>query len=106
MAKPVIITVDDDPQVLSAVRRDLRSRYAADYRIVSASSGAEGLQAVEQLKGRGDTVALFLVDQRMPQMEGTDFLVQARPQFPRAKRVTVSTPTCSAPTGRPVGASR
>jgi thioredoxin reductase (NADPH) len=90
VAKPVIITVDDDPQVLSAVRRDLRSRYAADYRIVSASSGAEGLQAVEQLKGRGDTVALFLVDQRMPQMEGTDFLVQARPQFPRAKRVLLT----------------
>ena len=90
MAKPVILGVDDDPQVLSAVRRDLRSKYSADYRIVSAPSGAEALDAAEQLKGRGDTVALFLVDQRMPQMEGTEFLVEARKIFPDAKRVLLT----------------
>ena len=90
MAKPVILTVDDDPQVLAAVRRDLRAKYSADYRIVSAPSGAEAMEAAEQLKGRGDTVALYLVDQRMPQMEGTDFLLQAGPLHPAAKRVLLT----------------
>ena len=90
MAKPAIVTVDDDPQVLSAVRRDLRAKYSADYRIVSAPSGREALEAVNQLKGRGDTVALFLADQRMPEMEGTEFLAEARPIFPSAKRVLLT----------------
>ena len=90
MAKPAIVTVDDDPQVLAAVRRDLRSKYAAAYRIVSASSGAEALEAAEKLKGRGDSVALFLVDQRMPQMEGTEFLALSRPLYPDAKRVLLT----------------
>jgi thioredoxin reductase (NADPH) len=90
VAKPVILTVDDDPQVLSAVRRDLRSKYAADYRIVSAPTGADAVAAAEQLKGRGDAIALFLVDQRMPQMEGTDLLVQVSPLFPNAKRVLLT----------------
>ena len=90
MAKPVILTVDDDPQVLSAVRRDLRTKYSSDYRIVSAPSGSDALEVAEQLKGRGDTIALFLVDQRMPQMGGTDFLVKARPLYPDAKRVLLT----------------
>ncbi len=90
MAKPTILTVDDDAQVLAAVRRDLRTKYSADYRIVSAPSGSEALEAAEQLKGRGDSVALFLADQRMPNMEGTEFLAAARPLFPDAKRVLLT----------------
>lgn len=90
MSKPAIVAVDDDPQVIGAVRRDLRSRYAEDYRIVSAGSGAEAIEALEGLKARGDSVALFLVDQRMPQMSGTEFLLEARPLFPDAKRLLLT----------------
>ena len=90
MSKPAIIAVDDDPQVISAVARDLRARYAADYRIISAESGAEALDVLGSLRERGDTVALFLVDQRMPVMSGTTFLVDAKDAFPRAKRVLLT----------------
>ena len=85
MSKPVILTVDDDPQVLAAVRRDLRTNYAQDYRIVSAGSGTVG-----ELKARGQTVALFLCDQRMPEMTGTEFLVEAIQIFPEAKRLLLT----------------
>jgi len=90
MAKPTILAVDDDPQVLAAVRADLRARYAGDYRIVAEGSGATALATVEQLVMRGDEVALFLVDQRMPQMSGTEFLVQARQHFPDARKVLLT----------------
>ena len=90
MSKPVILTVDDDPQVLAAVRRDLRTNYAQDYRIVSASSGAEGLETVGELKARGQAVALFLCDQRMPEMTGTEFLVEAIQIYPEAKRLLLT----------------
>lgn len=90
MAKPAIVAVDDDAQVAAAVVSDLRRRYAADYRILSANSGAEALEAVDGLQSRGDIVALFLVDQRMPVMSGTEFLLQARERFPRAKRVLLT----------------
>ena len=90
MSKPTIVAVDDDPQVASAVARDLRGKYAADYRIVAAQSGAEALAALESLQGRGSTVALLLADQRMPEMEGTDFLAAARQLFPDAKRVLLT----------------
>ena len=66
MNKPVILAVDDDPQVLAAVLRDLRPKYAEDYQILGAASGEEGLEAVAGILGRGRTIALFLVDQRMP----------------------------------------
>jgi thioredoxin reductase (NADPH) len=82
--------VDDDPQVLNAVRRDLRSHFAPEYRVLDAGSGAEALEAVESLKARGDTVALFLVDQRMPSMTGTEFLVEARQTYPDAKRALLT----------------
>ncbi|MCZ6462562.1 MAG: FAD-dependent oxidoreductase [Actinobacteria bacterium] len=82
--------MDDDPQVLNAVRRDLRSHFAPEYRVLDAGSGAEALEAVETLKARGDTVALFLVDQRMPSMTGTEFLVQARKTYPDAKRALLT----------------
>ena len=74
MADPVIVIVDDEPQVRNAGERDLRQRYAAGYRIIKAGSGTEALDAVRQLKERNDAVALFLVDQIMPGMTGTEFL--------------------------------
>lgn len=90
MSKPVILTVDDDPQVLAAVRRDLRTMYAENYRIVSAGSGAEAIETVNELKARGRGVALFLVDQRMPEMSGTEFLLEAIKVFPEAKRLLLT----------------
>ncbi len=90
MSKPAIMSVDDDPQVLAAIGRDLRGRYGEDYRVIRASSGTEGLEALDELKGRGDDVALFVIDQRMPEMEGTEFLLQAQTRFPDAKRVLLT----------------
>ena len=90
MAKPVIITVDDDPQVLSAIRRDLRERYAEDYQILSAPSGGEALAMVEELVDGARTVAAFVVDQRMPEMTGTEFLLEAQQRFPDAKRLLLT----------------
>ena len=88
--KPVILTVDDDVPVLRAVERDLRARYHEGYRIVAASSGADALEAVRQLTLRGSTVALFIVDQRMPQMTGIEFLSQAVELQPDARRVLLT----------------
>ena len=82
MIKPAILTVDDEPEVLNAIERDLRKHFAADYRILKAGSGAQALEAVRELKKRNAAVALFLVDARMPQMSGTEFLVQARAVLP------------------------
>ena len=90
MAKPVLLTVDDDPEVLRAVERDLRRRYAERYRVLRADSGATALEALRGLKRRGDSVALLLVDQRMPQMTGVEFLGQAMEIFPNAKRVLLT----------------
>jgi thioredoxin reductase (NADPH) len=90
MAKPVILTVDDDPEVLQAVARDLRQEYGSKYRIIRADSGASALEAVEQLRLRNETVALFLADQRMPQMSGVEFLESALQIFPTAKRVLLT----------------
>ncbi|HEX6710909.1 MAG TPA: FAD-dependent oxidoreductase [Rubrobacter sp.] len=86
MAKPVILAVDDDPQVLRAVERDLKRKYAREYRVLRADSGASALDALDRLKLRGDPVALFLVDQRMPRMTGVEFLERAIEVFPEAKR--------------------
>jgi thioredoxin reductase (NADPH) len=90
MAKPVILTVDDDPDVLQAVARDLRQQYGDRFRIIRADSGASALEAVQQLKLRNDSVAAFLVDQRMPQMSGVEFLEQAIALAPGAKRVLLT----------------
>jgi thioredoxin reductase (NADPH) len=90
MSKPVILAVDDDPQVLAAVRRDLRDRYGQPYRILGAGGGPEALEVVHELQLRHDDVALFLVDQRMPELAGTEFLLQAREHFPDAKRVLLT----------------
>lgn len=90
MAKPVILAVDDDPGVLSAVSRDLRRRYAEQYRIVRADSGAAALEAVAELRQRGEAVALFLSDQRMPEMNGIEFLARAMAIFPSARRALLT----------------
>ncbi len=90
MAKPVILAVDDDPQVLRAVERDLRRRYAREYRVLRADSGESALDTLGKLKLRGDPVALFLVDQRMPRMTGVEFLEKAIEQFPDAKRALLT----------------
>lgn len=90
MEKPVIMAVDDDPQVLGAVSRDLRRRYAQRYRILRADSGARGLETLDELTTRKLPVALFLVDQRMPAMSGVDFLTEALPRQPEAKRALLT----------------
>ena len=90
MSKPFILTVDDDPDVLRAVERDLRRQYGSRYRIIAAESGRAALEAVEQLKIRNDPLALFLVDQRMPGMSGVEFLEAALPLFPDAKRALLT----------------
>jgi thioredoxin reductase (NADPH) len=90
MPEPVIMTVDDDPQVCNAIERDLRRQYRPDYRILKATSGQEALEAADSLKRRSDTVALFLADQRMPEMTGVEFLSQAVELFPDAKRVLLT----------------
>jgi thioredoxin reductase (NADPH) len=90
MAKPAIIVVDDDPEVLRAIERDLRRRYAERYRVLRAESGKEALEALAQLKKRNEPVALFLVDQRMPQMTGVAFLTEAVKLYPDAKRALLT----------------
>ncbi len=90
MAKPAILAVDDDPEVLRAVARDLRDHFAKDYRILPAASGGEALDVVRTLKLRNEPLALFLADQRMPAMTGIEFLAEAAPLFPAAKRVLLT----------------
>jgi thioredoxin reductase (NADPH) len=90
MAKPIILTVDDEEQVLNAVERDLKRHFRKDYRIIKASSGAEGMETVHQLKQRNDSIALFLVDQRMPEVSGTEFLAQACRIYPDARKVLLT----------------
>ncbi|HTB93878.1 MAG TPA: FAD-dependent oxidoreductase [Candidatus Sulfotelmatobacter sp.] len=90
MAKPVILTVDDDPDVLQAIERDLRSRYSERYRILRAASANEALDTLHRLKSRNDAVALLLADQRMPELDGVGFLSQATELFPNAKRALLT----------------
>jgi thioredoxin reductase (NADPH) len=90
MGKPVLLSVDDDPGVSRAVARDLRRKYGEEFRILRASSGAEALDALRELKLRGDAVAVLLADYRMPQMNGIEFLEQAMDLFPRARRALLT----------------
>ena len=90
MTKPVLLTVDDDPEVLRAVERDLRRHYADRYGVLRAASGAIALNTLRQLKKRNSAVGLMLVDQRMPQMSGVEFISQAMDLFPDAKRVLLT----------------
>ncbi len=90
MARPIVFTIDDDPEVLRAIERDLRHHYNAQYRVLGADSGQKALDTLKQVKLRNEAVALFLVDQRMPNMSGTQFLVEAGELFPDAKRVLLT----------------
>jgi thioredoxin reductase (NADPH) len=90
VAKPIIVTVDDEIQVLNAIVRDLRGHFGSEYRIIKASSGAEALDSLQQLKLRNSPVALLLADQRMPEMSGTEYLTQAAELFPDARKVMLT----------------
>jgi len=90
MAKPVILAVDDDIEVLGAVARDLRGKYADQFRILRASSGNEALDALRELRLTDEPVALLLVDQRMPEMTGVEFLQNALDHYPKARRVLLT----------------
>jgi len=90
MDRPIIFTIDDDPQVLRAISRDLKKQYGNEYKILSTTSANEALESITELKNGDDVVALFLCDQRMPEMEGVEFLEKAITVFPEAKRVLLT----------------
>ncbi|GAA5025309.1 fused response regulator/thioredoxin-disulfide reductase [Marivirga lumbricoides] len=90
MSLAIIFSIDDDPQVLRAITRDLKSKYRSEYRVLSTTSAREALDSLLELKNQGETVALFLSDNRMPEMMGVDFLEKARGIFPLAKRVLLT----------------
>ncbi|MGZ9166458.1 MAG: FAD-dependent oxidoreductase, partial [Anaerolineales bacterium] len=90
MPKPVIFTIDDDASVLNSVERDLRAHYGQDYRVLSIDSGKVALDYLKKIQQRNETVALFLVDQRMPEMSGVEFLEEAIQAYPQAKRVLLT----------------
>src|SRR5437588_12759595 len=88
--RPVLLAVDDDPEVLRAVDRDLRRRYADRYRVVRAESGASAIDALRKFEERGDPIALVVADQRMPEMTGVELLEQTLSLIPDAKRVLLT----------------
>lgn len=90
MKTPIIFSIDDDPQVSRAINRDLRSRYRKEYKVLSTTSVSEGLESLVQLKNQGEIIALFLSDQKMPEMDGVAFLEEARKIYPDAKRVLLT----------------
>jgi thioredoxin reductase (NADPH) len=90
MPKPVLLTVDDDPEVLRAIERDLRGHYAQKYRVMRADSGSAALSTLRELKARNNPVALLLADQRMPSMDGVGFLAEAMDIHPQAKRALLT----------------
>jgi thioredoxin reductase (NADPH) len=90
MAKPILLSVDDDTDVLRSIERDLRSRYGADYRVLGSDSPEGALDLLRQLKVRNDSVALLLADQRMPRMDGIGFLQEGMRMFPDAKRALLT----------------
>jgi thioredoxin reductase (NADPH) len=85
MAKPILLSVDDDSDVLRAIERDLLSQYGAEYRVIGSDSPESALDLLKQLKVRNDSVALLLADQRMPRMNGVEFLQQAMGIFPQCE---------------------
>ena len=101
MAKPILLSVDDDPDVLRTIERDLRNQYGADYRVIGTESPEKALDILKQLKLRNDSVALMLADQRMPRMNGVEFLQEGMQIFPEAKRALL---TAYADTGAAISA--
>jgi thioredoxin reductase (NADPH) len=90
MPKPVLLSVDDDSDVLQAIERDLRSQYGADYRVIGSDSPEQRLQLLKELKVRSDNVVLLLADQRMPRMNGVEFLQEGMRIFPDTKRALLT----------------
>jgi len=90
MERPIIFSIDDDTQVLRAISRDLRTMYGKEYKILSTTSALEALESLTDLKNSSDVVAMFVCDQRMPEMEGVAFLEKAIKIFPDAKRVLLT----------------
>src|SRR3954453_8955885 len=100
-APPILLTVDDDPEVARSRARDLRQKYGEDYRIRRAESGPDALDALKELKLRDEQVGLLLADHRMPELTGVEFLEQARQLYPKARRVLL---TAYADTDAAIGA--
>ena len=90
MSEPIIFVVDDDPQVLAAIRRDLKTRYQPDYRVLAAASGESALETILELRTRGDAIAMLITDQRMPGMQGVDLLARCRDLYPATQRVLLT----------------
>ncbi len=90
MVRPAVVAVDDDPEVLKGIERDLRKRYSDRYRVLSANSGQHALDLLEKLRRRNEPVAMFVVDYRMPHMNGIEFLAKAVEQFPESRRVLLT----------------
>jgi len=90
MGKASILAIDDDRAVLNSVERDLRQKYGREYRILKAETGGQALELVQQLKARSETIALFVVDQRMPHMTGVQFLDEACKIYPQARKVLLT----------------
>src|SRR5215469_10140455 len=90
MAKPILLSVDDDSAVLRAIERDLRSHFGAAYRVMASDSPEGALDLLKQLKVRNDSVALLLADQRMPNLDGVGFLQKAMQIYPQAKRALLT----------------
>ena len=90
MSKPVILTVDDEIEVSNAIERDLRSKFGREYRIIKTNSGADAMDVVHKLKQRNDQIALIISDQRMPAMEGTEFIKQAMEIYPNAIKILLT----------------
>ena len=90
MEKPIIFSIDDDQQVLNAIARDLKAKYSSQYKIISTTSAKEALERIIELKNEARPIAMFVCDQRMPEMEGVDFLEQALKIYPEAKRILLT----------------
>ncbi|MEP6585052.1 MAG: response regulator, partial [Ginsengibacter sp.] len=90
MNEAIIFCIDDDQQVLRAITRDIKTQYRKEYKVLSTSSVTEAVSSLLELKNKGEVIALFIADQRMPEMDGVSFLVKATEFYPEAKRVLLT----------------